>query len=116
MVEEKLEKKSKFDVGLKMITYADKKGIIIDKAQLAVSFCMYSDDLASCQTAAEGGVFNKPVEMDLWNADDYVVSKRTFLIVHIFFARSQYALKSPSLHYSTAQYSTAHHIQYSAVQ
>lgn len=74
MVEEKLESKSKFDVGLKMVTYADKKGIIIDKAQLAVSFCMYSDDLASCQTAAQGGVFKNPVEMDLWNADDYVVS------------------------------------------
>ena len=60
---------------MKMITYAEKKGIIVDSAQLAVSFCMYSDELATCQTSAQGGVFKEPVDMSLWNADDYVVEE-----------------------------------------
>jgi hypothetical protein len=43
-VETKKETKEKFDVGLKMILYAFKKGMILGSAQLAVSFCMYSDE------------------------------------------------------------------------
>ena len=43
-VEAKKETKEKFDVGLKMILYASKKGMILGSAQLAVSFCMYSDE------------------------------------------------------------------------
>ena len=31
-------------MGLKMILYASKKGMILGSAQLAVSFCMYSDE------------------------------------------------------------------------
>jgi len=67
---------------------------------------MYSDDLASCQTKAQGGVFKEPVEMDLWNADDYVVSKS--MCYHIISSQSSLGVEHNYNSYNLSQNTNEH--------